>query len=434
MKLSPTCGQQHFIMHLQYARATVCAVVTICTLIFFFWTRHNETQLALKFQCLQKSDTKAEISRVWFSSIYGNETLYEPSNRNHANANSMLSAGLQAANCQPPEPNMLLWLPPSMCQCLVEFHNGVFHSAFLNLTERPSDTEDERRALADDMSNRLLKECFFRSRAQRTVKPTDALEISPMCNILIVVWIITFCSLADLYPEKGENKYISGIAYLLGFVMYVFVIVGCFLQDPDMGGIAILLGVVLWFPDLCFWLFALLRRCNFPMADTYWKQPWKLPGLECCKHLCLEYCFTLVLLVTLYDATQQHRDHLYAVSRILYALGMSLFAIFASWKFGTEPNKAHYDLKAAWLLGSVFMACNTPPSSFTRHVLDATHYWTHVYIPSAFYLYTLGMPISICMSAMPVDGKGGNMMGMGVSTLTSMLLMAALASAHYSVI
>lgn len=258
-----------------------------------------------------------------------------------------------------------------MCRCLEKFHTGHFEEIYKR-------EEPENNAQIE-----VMRTCLFRHRFTTSIKLFEDMGISPFSAIIYILGIGCICEIMPMWYKYTDI--ISMVAFGTGIFVSTFGPaiwsgVESFVDHKSRpktqsGFLTILL------PTICLFSYISIDLLRVKQWKDFWAQ-------RCYQ---IEYCLTLLVLVSLYDATQQQRDYFYMVSRILFACGLGLFAL---WR---DPGQAK-DTFIVWLVGTLFLVGNTPPAKWTSSVFEADPYWTSGFIPAAFYLYVVGMPLAIYMT------------------------------------
>lgn len=369
----------------------ISTILFIATTVLLFVHQHDENVIK-GLACFVKKP--ADWGRM-INDVYKNDNYY--ATRTPGNANVMLTDALGKMYC--PGSELLQgqadpWAPSDVCGCIHRQHTNKFLPMYLNLNMEHGQVQDQ--------AERDVTGCIFQYRLTSTITLTEDLKIFPHSVILYIAFVGHVCSLCSwLLQWKREKK--------LGTEKGSYMDLGS-LAWPVLGlGPAIALGVSLYhkesarqgslefIPAVLVLALAWMMNMRGSEDDAAGKEGVVVVMNKIQRELpWVEYCFTLPLLVLLFDATQQHRDLHYLLSRMFFSIGLSLMV--GTWRYyhyvrhigkvvQTVNEDYSMNIQRVWFVATLFLVGNTPPGRWSPEV------WTQAFVPSAFYIYILGMPL-----------------------------------------
>lgn len=332
---------------------------------------YKEQNISTSFPCFWKQNRDfGKFGKV--IEIYQYKNYYDT---NRTKLGVMWNEIVQASGC-----NDLTAHGSQMCSCLKEFHTGRFNDEIYNKTQLENPWNNAEVA--------VMRACLFRHRFTTSIDLFDQMGVYPLSAITYILSIGVICEVVSDLNDQDESWKLFMILPVILACIFIPICFS-FWSSSVTSAIPWTMTVI---PLSCLTLCMVYCIRNQDALKSFWDK----------RIYQIEYCFTLLVLVSLYDATQQQRDYYYMVCRILFACGLGLFAL---WRDPESKKNGNGDILIVWLVGTLFLVGNTPPAKWTSSVLEADPYWTSVFIPTAFYLYVVGMPLAICM--MTKDSSAG---------------------------
>lgn len=223
------------------------------------------------------------------------------------------------------------WFESSACTCLVAnkanvTKEGMFNQTAVNLKDS-----------MDWVAGEVVGPCLWgKFNLAPRMRVASELQVLPNSTIMFLValsstiWMVGKAkSLRELITEPTDEISRSELAAVFWWIMglgLIWAVAGTENRHFN----SEFQGMHPWLIFIIFWFVFLKLADGAEYSRTNPHQGWAL----------LDYCITLPVIVFLYDATQQHRDYEYIVSRICMSVGISLCVWCSRTEGGRKAKEA----------------------------------------------------------------------------------------------
>jgi hypothetical protein len=342
------------------------------------------------------------------------------------------------------------WFESSACTCLVANKANVTKEGMFNQTA--VNLKDSMDWVAGEVVGPCLWGKFNLAPRMRVASELQVLPNSTIMFLVALSSLMWMMGKAKNPEDANSPNYRSENAAVLWWIMGIGLVWAvAATENRHFNGE--FQGMHPWLIFPIFWLVCFLLAEGALFTRTNPHQGWAL----------LDYCITLPVIVFLYDATQQHRDYEYIVSRICMSVGISLCVWCSRTEGGrkgkeaevegipvvptkpTEPEHAgeirpsddfdphkirlnpltnQYPTKGpfvsrnntgwdmlpdlVWILGTLSLVGTQGPGAWSRESQWFSTVWSDGFILLAFYVCVLAYPVAIMNIAMSRAKEAGS--------------------------